>query len=135
MKGPRGGPRDRGPRGANYDVNAKLVSPVDYLILSGLPREGTLVLGIYPDARTSSQLVEEVFGRKIEAAVLGPRMNFLAWKGYIVRTPTLRRGRHGANAWQLTPEGEEAMKTPEAKAALAEWEAYQKEATDGTDAG
>jgi len=98
--------RPKGPgRGINFDPNADLIEPLDYLILGALPKEGEMIAGAYPDGRTSKQISRELFNGEVTPSQIGPRMNALVYHACIVKKKGI--GTSGAYIYQRTPKGEE----------------------------
>ena len=84
-----------------------LVDPLDYLILGGLPNEGELIAGAWPDGRSSKQLSRELFDGAITPGKIGPRLNMLSRFGFTVK----RKGMGQAGlVHQRTPAGEKFYK-------------------------
>ncbi len=98
-----------------------MVDPLDFMILDGLPAQGALVLGVYPDGRTAVQVMKEQFDGKVGTNILGPRFTALGVKRYVVSLGAVP-GSNGKNVYQITPEG---------KQALAEWKAKRNGAQAG----
>jgi len=89
--------------GLNFDPDADLVEPIDFLILGALPEEGSIFAGAYPDGRTSKQLSKELFDGQIRAGQIGPRMNALVYHGCAVKRKGIGVG--GAHIYQRTEKG------------------------------
>lgn len=95
-----------------------LVEPLDYMMISSMPAEGTNVAGLYQIGKSTVALAAEFKKQVKEAgqdaklapttAQLGGRMNTLHALG-LVRPVQMVSGR-GAKTWQRTPKGEEVVK-------------------------
>jgi hypothetical protein len=96
--------RPKGPgKGINFDPNADLVDPLDYLLLGALPEEGTMIAGAYPDGRTSKQLARELFSGEITPSQIGPRMNAMVYHALVTKKKGI--GVSGAFIYQRTQKG------------------------------
>lgn len=90
-------------KGMNFDPDAELVDPLDYLIIGALPDDGAMFAGAWPEGRTSKQLSKELFDGQLAPTQFGPRMNALRHHGLIVKKKGV--GTSGAAIYQRTPKG------------------------------
>ena len=90
-------------KGLNFDPEAELVDPFDYLILGELPHEDELFAGAWPDGRSSKQLARDLFDGRITPSKIGPRMNALTHHGLVVKKKGM--GTNGAQIYQRTDKG------------------------------
>jgi hypothetical protein len=79
-----------------------LIEPLDYLILEILPDEGELVMGFYPFAKSSGQLVKERF-TSFTPSQMAQDVRRLLRQRLAVQV-RIRASEHG---WQRTKRGKE----------------------------
>jgi hypothetical protein len=97
------------------------VLPLDVLILSQLPKEGSIFMGVYPEAASVSDLVKKIAGGAVPSVLISTRLRVMHLYEMVVTVSVPRSPTAG---WQITPAGEAfvAENTP-------------KEVPDGSGAG
>src|SRR5262245_22637427 len=86
-----------------------IVPPLDYLIIEQLPKEGTLAGGLYPIGETVPSVVKKLGGKPLTTAIVSSRVRILG----LVGMATKKKGVGGVGnfVWQITPLGEEELRT------------------------
>lgn len=85
-----------------------LVVPLDYIILSKLPKEGTLMGGIVPIGETVRNLLRTEFEGLLTSEQVSGRLSAMQAMGYttLVNMPARQKG---GNGWQITKLGQRKL--------------------------